>query len=85
MGDGVNFFYAREEDRAWLPLLATPANVTDDWIPFALEQARQRSAEWDSWGPFIRGLARRLHGLKTRYPRLSRATRALLRRVVARE
>ncbi|HEX8769901.1 MAG TPA: FkbM family methyltransferase, partial [Acidimicrobiales bacterium] len=32
--DGLNRYYVREEDRQLLPALATPVNVTDDYISF---------------------------------------------------
>lgn len=30
--DGLNRFYVRDEDAAWIPLLSVPANVFDDYI-----------------------------------------------------
>jgi FkbM family methyltransferase len=30
--DGLNRYYVRSEDRAWLPKLAVPANVFDDYV-----------------------------------------------------
>lgn len=32
--DGLNRFYVRAEDRELLPALATPVNITDDYIPY---------------------------------------------------
>ncbi len=68
--DNCNYFYLREEDREWLPLLQLPANVTDNYIRYDLYRAVENNREWDNMGPVITGVAKALNHFKCRHPRL---------------
>jgi FkbM family methyltransferase len=88
--DGINRFYVRAEDRQLLPLLRTPANVLDDFIPYEYQRqidylqgllaARGQTPgpmNMEELGPLTRAVARRLQRLEARYPRLAGAVRSL--------
>ncbi len=64
-----NRYYVRTEDAARADLLRCPANVCDRYIAFDHVRALQAQAEWDSFGPLTRRIARRLHRLLNANPR----------------
>jgi FkbM family methyltransferase len=86
--DGLNRFYVREEDKNLLPALATPVNVTDDYIPFEFLQpiadlrlgfdntqrslAATRALNETLWAE-LSGLPEELAALRARYEHLERA------------
>jgi FkbM family methyltransferase len=90
--DGVNRYYVRAEDAAaLLPLLATPVNVFDDYVPFETHSLRERvraleaalAAEGRACPEVGAGaleVARRLDALYRRFPRLMAAARRLFLR-----
>jgi FkbM family methyltransferase len=60
--DGLNRFYVRGEDKPLLPVLSVPANVLDDFI----------SHDYlEGVGPTGLAVARRLHALALRLPRIA--------------
>lgn len=76
-----NRYYVRSEDAARAELLRCPANVTDRYIAFDHVRALQAQAEWDSFGPTTRKIARRLHRLLNANPRFKAAASRLARRI----
>ncbi len=84
--DGVNRYYLRDEDRGLLPRLATPANVTDEFVPHEylrqIEELRERLASVGELGPTTLALARRLQRLANRFPRVAAAVKSIRRRAV---
>jgi FkbM family methyltransferase len=60
--DGINRFYLRQEDKHLLPLLSVPANISDDFILYDC---------LDGVGPTGLAIARRLHSLAHRHPRIA--------------
>jgi FkbM family methyltransferase len=76
-----NRYYVRNEDASRAHLLQYPANVTDRYIPFDHVRALQAQAEWDSFGPFTRKIARRLHRLLNANPRFKAAASKVARRI----
>lgn len=84
--DGVNRYYLRDEDRDLLPRLATPANVTDEFVPYEylreIESLRARLAEVGELGPTSLAVARRLQRLADRFPRVASALKGVVRRAV---
>jgi FkbM family methyltransferase len=65
-----NRYYVRKEEGERAALLRCPANVCDRYIPFAHVRALQAEAEWTSFGPLIRRMARSLKRMMERNPRL---------------
>jgi FkbM family methyltransferase len=63
-----NRYYVRSEEAERADLLRCPANVTDRYIAFDYVRALQAQAEWDSFGPLTRRIARRLHRLLNANP-----------------
>jgi FkbM family methyltransferase len=84
--DGVNRFYVRAEDAALRDLLAVPANVTDEFVPFEYQREIDRlRAELDALGgvgPNALAVARRLQRLASRHPLAASAFRRIFRRAV---
>ncbi len=66
--DGLNRFYVRGEDKHLLPVLSVPANVLDD---FVLHECLE------GVGPTGLAVARRLHALGLRLPRIAAVARCL--------
>jgi FkbM family methyltransferase len=60
--DGLNRFYVRGEDKHLVPVLSVPANVLDDFIVHDY---------LEGVGPTGLAVARRLHALALRLPRMS--------------
>jgi len=63
--DGLNRFYLRGEDKHLLPLLGVPANVSDHFVYHEYLNDMGRA------GLAGLALARKLHALSLRYPRLA--------------
>ena len=83
--DGVNRFYVRKEDEQLLPLLQVPANSTDNYISYERECLTKELARWCGYGelgPVSLMIAQRLRHLARRYPRMSAATKRLVRFVL---
>ncbi len=76
-----NRYYVRAEDTARADLLRCPANVCDRYIAFDYVRALQAQAEWDSFGPLTRRIARRLHRLLNANPRFKAAASKVARRI----
>jgi FkbM family methyltransferase len=76
-----NRYYVRSEESERADLLRCPANVTDRYIAFDHVRALQAQAEWDSFGPVTRKIARRLHRLLNANPRFKAAARRVARRI----
>jgi FkbM family methyltransferase len=76
-----NRYYVRSEDASRAHLLQCPANVTDRYIPFDHVRALQAQAEWDSFGPLTRQIARRLHRLVNANPRLKAAVKKAAQKI----
>jgi FkbM family methyltransferase len=76
-----NRYYIRTEDAIRTDLLRCPANVTDRYIAFDHVRALQAQAEWDSFGPLTRRIARRLHRLLNANPRLKGAVKKVAQRI----
>jgi FkbM family methyltransferase len=76
-----NRYYVRGEEAERAEVLQCPANVTDRYIPFDHVRALQAQAEWDSFGPVTRKIARRLHRLLNANPRLKAAASKVARRI----
>jgi FkbM family methyltransferase len=74
-----NRYYVRREEAERAYLLRCPANVTDRYIAFDHVRALQAQAEWDSFGPVTRRIARRLHRLLNANPRFKAAAKKVLR------
>ncbi len=86
--DGLNRYYVRDEDSELLPALATPVNVTDDYVPYQylkpiqdlrlgldLTQrllAATRARNDTLWAEYS-GLPQELAVLRARFERLDRA------------
>jgi FkbM family methyltransferase len=84
--DGVNRFYVRKEDEALLPLLQTPVNSTDNYIPAERESLTRELARrcgYEELGPLSLSIARKLHDLAKRHPRMSAAAKRLVRFVLS--
>jgi FkbM family methyltransferase len=80
--DGVNRFYVREEDRALLPVIGVPANVSD---AFLIHGYLRRIAELErqlddvaAIGPAALGLAWRCHRASESHPKVASVLRRLL-------
>jgi len=86
--DGLNRYYVRTEDRALLPALATPVNVTDDYVPYeylkplqdlrlGLEATQRRLAAVlainESLAAEAANLPEELSALRARFERVDRA------------
>lgn len=76
-----NRYYVRTEDAERADLLRCPANVTDRYIASDHVRALQAQAEWDSFGPITRKIARRLHRLLNANPRFKAAASKVARRI----
>jgi len=76
-----NRYYVRTEDAERADLLRCPANVTDHYIAFDHVCALQAQAEWDSFGPLTRRIARRLHRLLNANPRFKGAVKKVAQRI----
>jgi FkbM family methyltransferase len=76
-----NRYYVRTEDAERADLLRCPANVTDRYIAFDHVRALQAQAEWDSFGPMTRRIARRLHRLLNANPRFKAAASKVARKI----
>ncbi len=75
--DGLNRFYARREDEAFLPALRAPANTLDEFIPYGYHRL---ISQYHDLGPNALAVARRLTNLARRHPLLARGLKTLLRR-----
>ncbi len=76
-----NRYYIPSEEASRAHLLQYPANVTDRYIPIDHVRALQAQAEWDSFGPVTRKIARGLHRLLNANPRLKTAASRVARRI----
>lgn len=72
-----NRYYVRNEEGDRATLLRCPANVCDHYIPYAHVRALQAEAEWNSFGPLIQRIARRLKRMTARNPRLRSVARSI--------
>jgi FkbM family methyltransferase len=79
-----NRYYVRNEESERAALLRCPANVCDRYIPFAHVRALQAEAEWNSFGPLIRRIARRLKRTIERNPRLRAIVKSAVKTVFPR-
>jgi len=84
--DGCNRYYVRGEDApALLPLLATPVNIFDDYVPFETHALRGRVRALEEAlascdvGPGALVVARQLDALYRRFPRLMSTAGRLFR------
>jgi FkbM family methyltransferase len=76
-----NRYYVRSEEAERAEVLQCPANITDRYIPFDHVRALQAQAEWDSFGPVTRKIARRLHRLLNANPRFKTAASRVARAI----
>jgi FkbM family methyltransferase len=77
--DGLNRFYVRHEDRDLVPRLSAPMSVLDNAIPYPYRRLLDQLDAMGEVGPRALGVARRLHALALRHPRLVKFTKRLLR------
>ncbi|MFM7159298.1 MAG: FkbM family methyltransferase [Planctomycetaceae bacterium] len=78
--DGLNRYYVRREEPAMVPLLQTPVNTLDGYVPVqeqrAIEEVQElqvRLRTLEALGPLTMAISRRLNRLETRFPGLSRS------------
>jgi len=78
--DGLNRYYVRQEEPALIPLLQTPVNSLDDFVPVQQQRAIEEMQELhvrlqtlESLGPLTLAISRRLNRLERRFPGLSRS------------
>ncbi len=81
--DGINYYLVRDEDRAWLPVLSVPVNVTDIYSPYMylrmVEEARSVAEGLGPLGPTTLRLIRRLQAVSRRNPRMAATAKKVLR------
>jgi len=85
--DGLNRYYVRADDQALLPALATPVNVTDDYVPYQYLKPIQdlrlgldltqrllaaSRARNDTLSAELSGLPQELSALRAQFERLDR-------------
>jgi FkbM family methyltransferase len=87
--DGLNRFYVRAEDRAWIERLAAPLSILDGYEPYALVRMRaerdaahrecsalrERLMPFEDLGPASLAVARRLRQTAIRLPAVAAAIR----------
>jgi FkbM family methyltransferase len=79
-----NRYYVRAEEGERADLLRCPANVCDRYITIDHVRALRAQAEWDSFGPFIRTMARTLKRITANNPRLKAMAKSVTRKVFPR-
>jgi FkbM family methyltransferase len=79
-----NHYYVRAEEAERAGLLRYPANVCDRYITIDHVRALRAQAEWDSFGPLIRTIARTLKRVTGSNPRLTAMVKSVTRKVFPR-
>jgi FkbM family methyltransferase len=84
--DGVNRFYVRDEDRRLLPIVAAPANATDNFLIHAylknVPELEERLAILGGLGPNAVRMAHRFHRASENHPKFAKFVRPVLKRLL---
>ena len=89
--DGINRYYVRAEESALLEAFRYPVNVSDDYIPYGyhhhINELRETVLALQSeliagrhLGPIALSVARRLHKLSVKHPKLAGTVKRFVRR-----
>ena len=79
-----NHYYVRAEEAERAGLLRYPPNICDRYTTIDHVRALQAAAEWDSFGPLIRTIARTLKRITIANPRLKAMAKRVTRKVFPR-